>query len=393
MAVYLDHKAWSVKKKWIFRPKWQVNNIYRSTALDMDLIELLTGQKDFDEVCIRLEEVCQTKSLVSNSAHLDYLIVLVALGKIDELINKLEVSIRPALLKRLEQLSHSLVDVVCRARSHITPSFWSWVKQTDNLNEGVLVLKALLATMRNSASLPVDTFIQFKKLPATVQPYALAEYLCTSFMSISDRVITYYEKAKSVVSRVQSAKVSSPLLLQALCLLSTTQQQYSPTIGSKWPFSIIPARTWEKESIPIAALTNIEAVPSEIAFLRHAFFADYLAPIVAENPELKPEVLTIVYADMGDGSDRQAFLECLAPDWKGVLKKERLLEEAQKLTKPYYRARALWRLLRHFPPQEGRSIFREALAAAREVSDYHQRAQVLECLAPYDQFIFDKKKY
>jgi hypothetical protein len=100
--------------------------------------------------------------------------------------------------------------------------------------------------------------------------------------------------------------------------------------------------------------------------------------LLANNPELLPEVLALNLSDTGDRSEPHSTLEALCPELEEEPDpRSKLLEQARKVRDAYHGSRALLRLAPHLPDQAA-DLVREALRRAEKIDDPHHKAQVLE---------------
>jgi hypothetical protein len=372
MAVFLDERSRLFKSQWCRKPEFRTSAIYRDSHFTSPIIRALREGKPAESL-VPLFEEARSKG-AGPALQGEAILALISLGcEMSEQLGEATDGARMAL-RRIAQLRASLADPVVRASQHVVPLLREVAAEAAPV-DWVTWFEALLTTALENGSPPLNVLPLLSVCQERFKAQVLAEQMAHRFSGWGDDSVF---EAGHLISTVGSGP---GLVCDALRLVSATRHINWPYYAYEWQLEQLPPATVRDGDVPTCVLSAIEQLPSQLSHLRESLLGTVIRKLLPRSRELLPELLAVTLADVGDRSDRDRTLAELAPELidrpdapKCVLTQARLLDS------PYHRARAVWRLARHFPELR-LELLREAEAAADDVLDAHERLQVLERLA------------
>ena len=420
-AVYLDNNMGGRLTQAKKIPEFSADAIYRDSPLTN---RLLTSLRQ-NEPAIAL--VPDMKKIWAGSHNLDQkadaLIALAAIGEdviplIEKSFSSDEQLLSREVLTRLERLKALLRDPITRAlefEADLAEPVLHPEKTKNKDGKYITINKRrqLLLTLENlsselSESRWIDVFSTLTNLTLTYSDSPLnyatwegilspkqsafvhSEFWVYRFLGVGDDDYIY-----SCALALDKMVASSPtLIVDSLSLLHQTQNLNWDKYMVEWVVEPLPPRTRASSDIPLEAIYAIENINTEklrpdfLEMIR-SLFLDGMLPLVKDNPDLHPEILTLNLLNPESG---ERVLESLAPQLKySYDKPAKILQMVERIRNPYYRSRALFRLAQYLPFRFGH-LFHKSITVARTICDHHLRCRVFEYLLPYiaspDQEVF-----
>lgn len=391
-------------------PEFNVEAIYRDSSLTNVLLSALRQGQTLDFVIDKLWIIWK-KNANDPVMQVDALIALAALGEdiISELENALnsatQQEIASSVLKKFSQLRTLLQDSITRAihteidlpkpvtdpnqqnkriskRYQLILALDKLSSQLNDLqwNDVVATLANVMLTYSNK---PLDYTTWEENLSQTQKAYISAEYWVIRFLGGALEEYGLIYNAKVALNKIANSPPG--LIINSLSQIHQTQNLNWDSYTSEWLVEDLSPRFRDSSDVPLEVIRAVENIRIEKLSLDFfdtviSEFLKAITPLVKQNTDLLPEILTL---NLLNTRDSNTILQSLTPQLKqsSHLPNE-ILEMAYKVKNPYYCSRALLRLGRYYPLQ-GESLLRESLEVAGKISDSHQKCRVLEYILPY----------
>jgi|SRR5579883_1328856 len=374
MAVYLDQQQKGFERCWGTLPTFRPAAIYRESPLTGELSRALRIGQPLDS----FQEILRGKlSRGTVEERIDSLIALWAvtsvplasLGAVPTEIDR--------VVRRIGSLQLSLRDSVIRASSQAIPVLRAAATSLPPDQWGLL-FDALLETFLEAGSDPICTAALSRDLPVGLRSVVLAEEIVSRVNGWGDDSV-YNAK---VFADSCNAKTHTPTeIIKAIQLVGTTRNRTYGLYANSWSVEQIVFGFHDEFDIPPDVFDALEQVPTELSVIRGWAFRDVFPPVVKENPQLLPELLAMIAADLGKDRDRLDSLQMYDAEVAGAADVWAMIEErANALTNPYYRCRARLRLARHVAAARER-LLDQASEDAKHVTDAPRAYELWERIA------------
>lgn len=364
IAVHLDTVGKVQKESWIKPPKFYPELIFRDRdrPLTTKILQALRSDDRPDALRLTLlktgkhEVDAKLASWVLNTA--------------------LDFSVDTPLKCQIGRLQKMLVDATVRCGSFLPVAFASLIESMPPMHGWALLeASTSLVLAHGGQPLGLDLWKLAPQIPPTLRPYLLSELLVQYARGWGDDVV--YNSAVFA----DTIQCSPQELIAAYCLTPISAHRHWDLSWREWPMALLPPVLSRENDIPPSVLTSIELLPASLGFLRVWSLGQRLRPLIDANPDIVPDIIAACLGDVGQRSGRTEILEIYMPE---LLQSRDPIQDALALARavknPYYRARALCRMVRHIPMQKDH-LLDEAEAAAETIDDPFEQAQVLELLA------------
>jgi hypothetical protein len=373
MAVYLDKHTKEFNRRWQTTPTFSPDAMIRESPFTRKIVAALESGQAPRSLAPHFRDRLRLGGAPGEQA--EALLALWAIGE-DVSTELNDGSARAATAReRIGGLAALLHDAVIRAGSSIIPALYALVPELTPARWEQL-LDAILSVNMEAGADPVKMSGLLDAIPEELRPRVLAEELTHRVNGWGDDAV--YNAAR-FADLVVEKKYLPELIVRALNLVGCTCHRKYALYAYEWATDpLVPQGTSDLD-ITSWVLDTLGAVPPEVSFFREwAFIA--LKPLVKKNPELLPEVLAIILADVGKRSDSESTRESYMPGL--MLSSDRwgeIIRMAVDLSDPYYRARAFLRVAR-FAFDRKASLLRAAKSAALEVTDPLRAVEIYERL-------------
>jgi hypothetical protein len=373
MAVYLDAHQKEFGRRWRATPSFSPAAIIRESPFTRKVVAALESGQAPGSLAPYLRD--RLRPGVAPGEQAEALLALWALGE-DVSAELSDDSPRAAAaLERIGGLAALLRDAVIRARDSIVPALRALASELTPARWEQLLDAALAVNLEAGAD-PVETSELLDVVAEDLRPRVLAEELVHRVNGWGDDAVY---SAAVFADLVDKMKYPPELIVRALNVVGRTRHRKYALYAYDWITDPLVPQCRPDSDVPSRVLDTLGTLPPEVSFFREwAFIA--LKPMVASHPELLPEVLAAILADVGKQSDSERTLDSympgmtLSPDRWGEI-----IRMAVDLLDPYYRARALLRVAR-FAFDRRDSLLKAAADAAGEVADPSRAFELCERL-------------
>lgn len=358
IAVHLDTVGKKQKESWEVQAKFAPELIFRDSLWTGEILRALEhGQSP--KV---LQPILQAADEHDNEAQLA-LWVLNAASNCEN---------NASLKRQIACLQSSLIDATVRSGSFLQAEFETLLESMPPGHGWALFEAAANLVLTHGGLPPAD----MPNLTNDLKPFWLSELLVRHARGWGDDAV--YNSAVFA----DTIRCSPEELIAAYGYAPITAHQHLDLNMYQWPMTLLPTAASRDHDIPASMLTSIELLPAALGFLRVWSLSERLKPLITATPNILPEVLAASLGDVGQRSGRVDILTIYKPELlQSSSPAQDTLALARAVENPYYRARALCRLLKHLPEQKS-CLLSEAEAAADAIKDCFEQSQVLELLIP-----------
>ncbi len=383
-------------------PEFQVDYIYRDTPLHSDLLNGLWEEMPASSLTSLFWEIWRDESALTEK-RVDALVVLALLGQdvtptlSQSFASERHANLAQRTLSKMAQIASSLEDAVVRSREEILRQIGGiGLPDADWIDFVQTVVKTLIVASKQ----PIDMKMLARKAPADARPLLEAD---TWFFNIVSSM------TDSSVATDPLAKFSHKLKMMRQKLEQTQPkalaEYYSRAVSLAWRAPNVAAapllnfsHAWQLDLLAPESIDPRDISIDMLDGLASFYALDNLHPLYSsafrtfvlmsfrehfqENPDLLPEALLLCLPYLYEEPHLVADLD------QGFFQAEQpilyLTQKILQISDPFYRARAILRLLPYSTSATDTVLVRveELIAqiqiAYDEIKDVHQKVVIME---------------
>jgi hypothetical protein len=339
MAVYLDTTGVGLKRKWTAAPAFTPEAIVRDSPFNWQVTQALS-RDDLPDLVRFLRSRAASGDLGQRE---EAMLALWALG--DE-------AGRPgpggAAARRVDALGVGLRDSVVQAGPRLAGSLaeLSGKLAADRWER---LHSAVNATLIHAGALPLSMRHVLGSVPRPDQAHVLGEEL-TIWIGGADEDDVI--EAEAFVDAADRAGYSYESVIAAVNDRGTARSNGYRRYAHYWAADSVTFPYQGEADIPLAVLDQLQGAPRTMSFFPEWLFRNAIAPVIARNPQLLPEVLAIIWAGWLSWpqefrEDAIARLDAVLPTDSAPV--ERIMAKCREVSDPWHQARGLLRAAACFP--------------------------------------------
>lgn len=372
-------------EQWFEKPIFKVEEIYKESFLTPIILKFFI-QKESTSALIESIKSCLQHSNLKESQKMDLALVFTAMNdyqSINTLFKGIQISLYKPFQTRIDQLIAVLSDPIARYSS-ILDRYLLSVKQDMNAHPSKYTInfnnycKIYMNMISVSGGLPVNTKELAEKATDEKEKCIFySEYLAYKLTGASQGGDQINLIRSALQSLCETTGVTN--ILNSIIRISDAIQLYRPIRAHSWPIDNFIFRCDIENDIPISVVNMLENLHPTINFIVDALSSVFLHHgYLNHNPDLIPIVVLLNFGMVSNDLVLNSLMENLLPELKDNKDiRSLLLEYANFIGDPYYRARLFYQLA-EFYDSKAHDLLNESFSCSKEIRNPVLKFQVLE---------------